>query len=206
MGDFVDLVGIKFGQLTVLGRTLNKSKGNTTWICKCSCGNESIVQGGALKRGAVVSCGCYHKQVITTHGMEATPIYNAWAAMKSRCTNINNRFYKDYGGRGITFCERWNDFMNFYEDMGERPNGMSLERKDNAKGYEPSNCKWATKLEQRRNTRANIWLEYEGQKKVLTEWAEILNLSPETIRSRLRGGWSAYDALSTRPNMRPTKN
>lgn len=202
MGRFVDLVGKRFGSLVVIERAPQKSKGNTTWKCRCDCGETRDIQGGALIAGITSSCGCLRIKMITKHGMEATPIYNLWASMKARCSNPNSRFYKDYGGRGITVCERWEIFENFYADMGDRPEGLSLDRIDNNKGYSPDNCRWATKLQQRRNTRTNTWLEFNGERRVLTEWAEIVNLSPATIRSRLRASWTVDKALSTPPDKR----
>jgi hypothetical protein len=202
MRRLIDLVGRKFGKLTVLERAQEKSKGNTLWLCKCDCGNTSLVQGGSLRGEAVRSCGCLQKEKATKHGMEGTSIYLVWASMKARCSDENKEFYKYYGGRGIAVCDRWKDFENFYADMGDRPEGLSLDRIDNNKGYSPDNCRWATNLQQRRNTRINTWLEFNGERRVLTEWAEIVNLSPATIRSRLRASWTVDKALSTPPDKR----
>lgn len=196
MREVEDLTGRRFGRLKVLGRAPNKTKGNTQWFCKCDCGVVKITQGGALKNGRVLSCGCLHKETATKHGMEATPTYNAWAAMKSRCSNPKNKFYRDYGGRGITYCREWERFEQFFSDMGKKPAGMSLERIDNNAGYGPQNCKWATPKQQRRNTRANKFIEFRGSSKTATEWAEDLQMPVETIRSRLNLGWTIEDALT----------
>lgn len=190
-----DLTGIRFGRLVVARRVPNVTKGNTIWLCKCDCGAESIVQSGALKRGVTQSCGCLQRSVVTSHGLEGSKTYHAWAAMKQRCSNPNNKFFSDYGGRGISYCSEWESFEGFLSDMGDKPFGLSLERIDNSQGYFPSNCRWATQKEQRRNTRATVFLEFQGVRKSRTEWAEELGISPITIKSRMALGWSVEDIL-----------
>lgn len=196
MKKVIDLDGQRFGRLVVLERMPNKTIGNTIWKCRCDCGNESIVQGGNLRGGKVQSCGCLQREAVTKHGMEATPTYNAWASMKSRCNNPQNKFYQDYGGRGIKYCPQWEKFEQFLADVGEKPEGLWLERVDNNLGYEPSNCKWATPTEQRRNTRVNKYYEFRESSKTATAWAEKLQIPVETIRSRLNLGWSIEDAFT----------
>lgn len=192
----IDLVGERFGRLVVVTRAPNKTFGNTEWSCRCDCGNFKNVQGGALKNGRSKSCGCIQKESATKHGMEGTKTYNAWASMKSRCNNQKNKFFSHYGGRGITYCKEWEKFEQFLSDMGEAPEGMSLDRINNELGYGPSNCRWTTPKEQRRNTRATTFLEFRGLSKVPTEWAEELGIPVETIRSRIKLGWTVEDALT----------
>ena len=133
-----------------------------------------------------------------SHGMAKTPIYALWRGMKTRCLNKHSQFYSEYGGRGITICERWiNSFEAFYEDMGERPDGRSLERKDNDLGYCPENCVWATKKEQARNRRGRRMLRVGGDTKSMAEWAEIVSIPVTTLWQRCRLGWSDEDVVKT---------
>lgn len=191
-----DLAGRRYGRLTVVRRLPNVTRGNTIWLCKCDCGGESITQSGALKRGITSSCGCLQRQVATTHGMEGSRTYNIWAKMKQRCANPDDKGYPDYGGRGISYCQEWESFETFFRDMGTAPKGLSLERVNNNLGYSSANCKWATPKEQRRNTRVTRYIEFRGVKKAMTEWAETIGVSPQTLRSRLNLGWSAEDVLT----------
>lgn len=123
--------------------------------------------------------------------------YSVWQGMKYRCNNPNAPAYKNYGGRGIKICMRWsNSFHNFLSDMGERPTSKhTLDRIDNDKGYSPDNCRWATRAEQGRNTRANRLVTYNGQTKPLIEWSEITGVNYGTLRSRLDNGMSLEDAF-----------
>jgi hypothetical protein len=155
-----NLIGQNFGKLTVISRAGSSAHQKRTWLCLCDCGKQIVVDGGHLKSGHTKSCSCLQKQKIgdlrRTHGHSMrTPEYRAWAAMKDRCGNPNNPAYKNYGGRGIKVCQRWiESFENFLTDMGLRPSpGLTLERIKNDDGYEPSSCKWATRIEQANNTR-----------------------------------------------------
>mgnify|MGYP003337505601 CR=1 FL=1 len=116
--------------------------------------------------------------------------YKSWRAMKTRCSNPNTAAYKNYGERGIFYCQEWENFENFYADMGDRPEAMTLERVDNSLPYSKDNCKWATTAEQNRNTRQNIFLEKDGKRMCLTDWAKELNIPYSTLQSRVRRGWS----------------
>ena len=125
------------------------------------------------------------------------PEYRAWSSMLNRCENRNNRAYERYGARGIGVCERWRSFRNFFQDMGERPStDHSIDRIDNNGNYEPTNCRWATRLEQGRNKRNSRLVELDGITKPLPEWAEEYGLDVELVRARLRRGWSSREALT----------
>lgn len=127
--------------------------------------------------------------------VDELPEYNSWKMMKARCRRKTFTSYPDYGGRGIDYCERWEDFSNFLSDMGRRPPETSLDRIDNSRGYSPENCRWATRKQQRRNCRDNRLLSAFGMTRCLSEWAEILSDNKNTIRGRLRLGWSVNEAL-----------
>jgi len=161
-----DLTGQKFGRLSVIERSgSTKSGGNATWSCICDCGRTTTVESNTLRRGDTVSCGCWRKEILlhTKHGESAcgtgtrpTTEYTCWVNMRLRCFNPNDQHWADYGGRGITVCERWRDsFENFLVDMGRKPTSAhSIDRWPNNDGnYELSNCRWATQKEQASNRR-----------------------------------------------------
>ncbi len=125
-----------------------------------------------------------------------TPTYRAWCHMKGRCLNKTDAAYSSYGGRGIRVCERWMEYKNFLADMGVRPEGLSLDRVDNDRDYELANCRWITHKEQQRNKRNSRWIEFNGQRKTLGEWAEIYGIVRQVISTRLRCGWSLEDSFT----------
>lgn len=133
--------------------------------------------------------------MIRVHGLSSTRAYLTWQHMKRRCLNPKLGQFKDYGGRGITICERWMRFGNFFADMGERPKGKTLDRIDNNGNYEPGNCRWATKKEQQRNMRSNRLVTINGATMCAIEWAEISGTSPITIITRLGRGWDSERAV-----------
>lgn len=189
-----DIQGQKFGKLTAINAVGTDKHRKVLWRCVCECGNESVVTGKRLRTGHTSSCGCIQRQPI--HGMSHSRIYSVWRDMVTRCNNPSNSRWKDYGGRGITVCSRWLNFSLFLEDMGEAPEGMSLERIDNNQGYALQNCKWATSIEQASNRRTNKFLEFQGQIKTVSQWARDLNISISALNNRLRLGWDISRALT----------
>lgn len=158
-----------------------------------------LIEAGArmLKRSGDNIIGCCRRRHGHTSKGSVSSTYSAWKNMKGRCLSETHRDFHRYGGRGITVCKRWLKFENFLSDMGERPVGMELDRKDNEKGYSKANCRWTTHREQSLNRRTNRRLTWKGRTQAVIEWAEELGLNPRTIYVRLHRGWSVRDALRT---------
>ncbi|MGL5737161.1 MAG: hypothetical protein ACRCYS_20055, partial [Beijerinckiaceae bacterium] len=142
------------------------------------------------------SCGCMMREKPIKHGMARTAVYRNWTAMVQRCTNPNNTRFADWGGRGIKVCDRWRDFANFYADMGEPEAGKTLDRIDNDKGYEPGNCRWATKQEQANNRSVTKRLTFNGQSLSYAEWGRVTGLGRATIGRRANSGWPVERILT----------
>ena len=209
-----NLVGMKFGRLTVMDRESPKSKkAKGLWVCKCECGNVIKVNTSDLKSGNTTSCGCKRKETLrqlrTKHGESNTRLYNVWSDMKKRCYNTKNVDYKNYGGRGITVCDEWMDFQNFYEwaiangyDETAPRGQCTIDRIDVDGCYEPENCRWVDRYIQMNNKRNNRILTYNGESHTLAEWCEIVNIPYNCLKSRLNKlHWSVEKTLTT-----PTRN
>lgn len=197
----VDLRGFKTSRLTVLEYAGLTYDGYASWKCSCKCGNIKIIRASSIKQGQP-SCGCLQKELAraqTKHRKCGTKTYTSWCSMRSRCNKKTHTNYPDYGGRGITVCDRWNVFANFYEDMGDYPSDKSLDRKDNNKGYTPDNCRWATRKQQQRNMRSNVNITIDGETKTLQDWIDISGNSRYIIKRRLVNGWDHRRAVFDKP-------
>lgn len=160
MNTLIDMTGKRFGAWLVLHRS-DSPINSAYWLCRCECGTVRSVWGSSLRKQKSRNCGCLRNTSKLKHGDTingtATTEYLRWTAAKQRCYNKNDNRFKDYGGRGITMCGEWRtDFSKFLADMGRCPEGLTLERIDNDKGYSPDNCKWATYHEQRMNQRSSM--------------------------------------------------
>ena len=199
-----DISGHVFGRLTVISKAENSGR-KVRWICKCVCGNETLVAGNHLRSGSTISCGCFAAESTKTrsfvHGKTKSTEYRSWIGMKQRCTNSRNAEFHRYGGRGISVCDRWlNSFENFIKDMGNKPEGMSLDRIDTNGNYCPENCRWATDVQQNNNTRKNRFITHEGQTLSYTQWSKQLGGNPNLVYLRIRGGWDDVSAVTIRVN------
>jgi len=186
------LINKRFGRLIVL-----KHLGNSKWECKCDCGNLKTVTTSHLNGGDTNSCGCYFTELHLKHDRSYTREYGIWKAMKQRCLNPRNISYLNYGGRGISVCDKWLTFEGFWEDMQEGySDKLTIDRKDNLKGYNKDNCRWATMVEQQNNKTNNVTFTCNGITLNRDQWAIYIGISKETLRSRLRRGWTFENAIS----------
>lgn len=197
------MVGKRFGRLIVLAPAGVSTSRLIRWLCQCNCGTEKIIDGGTLRRGHALSCGCYRNECSReraknqgSHKQSHTRAYKSWATMIQRCTNTKNPKYPRYGGRGIRVCQKWLQFAGFFEDMGPCPDGCTIDRKNNDGNYEPGNCRWATQKEQARNKHNNRLVAIHGQNRPVAEWCEILGLSHVMVRMRLHRGWPIERAFA----------
>jgi len=192
----VNLTGKTFARLYVIGLAPTV-KQKAQWLCRCECGKFPVVGARELQRGSTKSCGCLRAETSRRHmsGMDRTvdapnrlsPLYNIWKAIRDRCNNPRNKGYKNYGGRGISVCDRWDDFTVFLSDVGERPSPAStLDRINNNGNYEPANVRWASRRQQSRNTRHNRIITVFGESKCQADW-EVGSGLP--VDSRRRRGW-----------------
>lgn len=208
MSKFKDLTGNKYNYLTAI-RVLKKNNGRAIWLFKCDCGKELELKGAIVTRKTKPqkSCNeCYQKRRIL-HGMSKSKEFYAWRGILNRCTNKNEVSYKHYGGRGIKVCDRWNEFKNFIDDMGYSPSKKhSIDRINNNDGYYKENCRWATTKQQMRNVRSNRIIEYNGESKPISEWAEDLGLTYQALFYRLKRNWDLEKAFTYPHQKRKTKN
>ncbi|MEK7178579.1 MAG: hypothetical protein AAB721_02915 [Patescibacteria group bacterium] len=199
------VVGQKFGRLTLVERIAGSRSVPARWRVRCDCGAEKMLCANNI--GKTKSCGCYRietsRQAIrkavranVTHGGAHTPEYRSWRSMVARCTNERHRSYPEYGGRGVTVCSAWMDFATFRRAVGARPLGTTLDRIDNARGYEPGNVRWATREQQNSNTRANRLITFRGRTMTAAAWARKVGISYAALLDRLKDGWSVRRALT----------
>lgn len=192
MAKHQDLTGMKFGRLFVLREFSNPKPGNYIWECQCECGNITRVNGKLLRNGTTSSCGCIQrertKQANTKHGKRYSNLYGRWCNIKSRCLNPHNPSFRFYGERGISICEEWLNFDNFYNwaiDNGFKQN-LTIDRINTNGNYEPFNCRWVNMEQQNNNRRSNHILEYKGEKHTLTEWAKIIGVDFHLLSDRCK--------------------
>jgi hypothetical protein len=208
-------VGEVVGYWKLLYRGAPGHHGFVRWLCQCRCLTIREVYEPSLKRHLSRSCGCLtverniarcRKAVLhdPEHAIRRRVEVNVWYTMLARCTNPRHKSYAEYGGRGITVCQRWRDsFEAFLEDMGPRPSSMhSLERLDNDGPYDPGNVVWATPTTQARNRRSNRLIEWNGETRCLMEWAERTGIHWTTLKRRFDSGWTAAEALTISPRAR----
>ena len=196
MGKKVEgMVGRVFGRLTVIAETEKRGPGGVVmYLCRCSCGKTTTVSGTCLRSGETVSCGCYNHDVITKFGnaVYKEKLYSVWASMKARCGCSTDKFFHNYGGRGIKVCDEWREdyraFKAWAYENGYRP-GLWIDRIDNDGDYKPSNCRWATTKEQARNKRTTVFVEYMGNRMCLADAAELSGIKPATLARRIELGW-----------------
>ncbi len=203
MGKFIDLTGRKFGRWTVIKISDERNHRNCiVWKCECECGNVKLIKTEYLKNGESKSCGCLLIETVikrsTKHNLSRSRGYKAWAQLIQRCNNPNATYYKYYGGRGIKVCERWKEFKNFHEDMGDCPDGLEINRIDNNKGYFKENCEWTTRKRQMRNINSNVNLTFNNKTQCLSDWARDLDTKVQTLWNRInRYNWPIEKALSS---------
>lgn len=201
-----NISGQRFGKWTVIGNPEIRRIDKWYWECACDCGTVKMTSEASLVYSKSRSCGCewsaHYKKRFTTHGKSRTRTHRTWIAMRRRCENPKSHVWEHYGARGIKVCERWQSFENFLADMGERPEGNSIDRIDNDGNYEPSNCRWATQKEQSNNKRSNRIIEHDGKSQTVAQWIGEKGLTVATVRSRLDNGWSDAEALEGRPSRR----
>lgn len=181
--------GLRFGRLVTLADAGRSADKHRLWLCRCDCGNEVIRQSNVIQRSETPSCGCAASDVQVKHGGKYTREYSSWQSAIQRCENKFSKDYARYGARGIQICARWREsFEEFREDMGPRPPKTTLERNDVDGNYEPGNCVWATATTQSRNKRKSIWLDWNGERRHLSEIAEMLGITYGAAFMRLKRG------------------
>lgn len=195
--------GKKFNRLTAV-RFIEMTSCKQVWEFKCDCGLTTVSAIRNVISGNTKSCGCFRleatRKANTVHGCAArgakTPAYKSWKAMRDRCYRTSSDAFHNYGGRGIAICKRWEDFENFLSDMGERPEGLTLERRDNNLGYSPENCYWGTRRVQSLNRRTALMVTFNGETLNLSVWSERLGKQYDTLYMRLKHGWTVDRAFT----------
>ncbi len=200
MPERIDLAGLRVGKVVVVRYVGSNKHRHSKWECDCDCGNKFVTTTPSLrKKKPTRSCGCLRPGITVDENGKLTRLYNTWNSMKSRCLNQSDKDYERYGGRGIVVCEDWLKFEPFYR--WAKANGyedtLSIERMDNDGNYEPKNCCWIPLINQAKNRRSSHLIELKGETKILTDWAKVMGLLPNTVWGRLHRGWSEEKALTT---------
>lgn len=201
-------IGDRFTMLTVVERAADERPGQTRWLCRCDCGTLKVVYASSLRRGSSKSCGCSRIALMSAskrkeNKVPAGPLRNTWASMLARCENKNASDYSYYGGRGIKVCKRWqrpHGYWNFVKDMGDRPDGMTLDRINPNGNYTPRNCQWATRTFQQNNRRRSRIVSYGDETLPLAEWARRTGINKNVLWNRLFAlRWPVAQALGFEP-------
>src|SRR3990167_1575173 len=202
------MIGRRFGRLIVVKEAGRTKRRQRLWKCRCRCGKMVVAATGTLNSGHTRSCGCLRKDRPNSlrHGASTLAqrklsntkwrAYLSWRNMRYRCDDPLNKDYPDYGGRGVTYDQHWKNFENFLVDMGTRPMGRTLERKDNDGSYSKLNCKWASRREQSRNRRKGRVIFFTGKRQSVSEWASELGIDANTIHMRLYRKWPVERVLT----------
>ena len=202
-----NLAGMVFGKLTAMSRAENSAQNRAQWLCRCECGGEKVAQATYLNAGTTRSCGCLGIEQRTKAARSQCTPYSrtnmyrerqTWQNMIARCSDPGRDDFKWYGGRGITVCDRWRgSFELFVADMGRRPAGMTLDRRDSNGNYSPENCRWATMTEQANNRRGNHHITINGETLTIAEWARRVGIGERSISNRIARGWDEKHAVET---------
>lgn len=202
MPKLIDLTGQRFGRLVVIERADNSADGRARWLCRCDCGQSKTVLGEHLKKGRTKSCGCAKSESSSKrfkkHGGRNSKLYRIWSNMKDRCNNPDCKVYSDYGGRGIKVCKEWIDDFSAFQKWALAngyKEGLTIDRKDNDKGYFPDNCRWTDRKIQGNNKRNCRYITYKGQRKTVAEWSDITGIPHDTLLYRLNHGWETERIL-----------
>lgn len=198
-------IKMRFGRWVTTGNYIQSTDYHHKrfYECICDCGSKKHIVVSLLVRGCSRSCGCYSREVATgtkwIHGHHGSKTYRAWQGMKNRCRNRNVESFPRYGGRGITFDVRWENFENFYEDMGLCPDGMSIGRINNDSNYTKNNCRWENIYQQSNNKSNSKWLEIDGKRMTVAQWSRELNASIGAIYGRMYSGWTGRKVIENLP-------
>lgn len=199
-----EMIGRRFGRLTVIAESEKKSKNRQTrWVCQCDCGTIApSVNGSHLRSGITKSCGCFKREETIKrnfrHGLSYTRIHKIWEGMKTRCYNPKNRYFNHYGGRGITVCDEWMESLQSFHDWAMKngySDNLSIDRKDTNGNYCPENCRWVDMKTQQNNRRTNILVEINGKTQTLSQWATETGVKYRTLHARYRKGWTGENLI-----------
>lgn len=197
----IDLIGMKYGRLTVISNFNNKSSGHALWLCLCECGTEKVIRSDVIRLGKALSCGCFQKEnmsfIKTTHGMSDSPEYGIWRQMIKRCTYNKYKDFHRYGGRGIKVSDRWLKFENFIEDMGRRPSvNHQIDRIDNNGNYQKGNCRWTSQENNAKNkSNSKWWYINEIRYDSIRSAAKQIGVCASSIRRRIENGVVGYRSV-----------